>query len=321
MSTFPDPTRTPEGPAYEGRLLDRPDEEVVDQGAPFDIRTLMSRRMVLSLVGLGAGGAVLAACAPIASSAASTATSTPLPTVTSTPAPSSSSTATTAVPAAEIPDETAGPYPGDGSNGPDALTDSGIVRQDIRSSIGGGTTAPGVPLTFSLNVLDMANGDAPFAGVAVYAWHCNAAGGYSMYSSGIQDDTYLRGVQVADADGRVSFTSIFPGCYSGRWPHIHFEVYPNAAAITDAANAIATSQIALPQSACEAVYSTGGYDGSTQNLAQISLSSDNVFGDDGGALQIAAMTGDVASGYTATLTVRVDTRTAPTGGSMGAGPR
>ncbi|MFJ4167650.1 intradiol ring-cleavage dioxygenase [Microbacterium sp. NPDC089698] len=321
MSTFPDPTRTPEGPAYEGRLLDRPDEEVVDQGAPFDIRTLMSRRMVLSLVGLGAGGAVLAACAPIASSAASTATSTPLPTVTSTPAPSSSSTATTAVPAAEIPDETAGPYPGDGSNGPDALTDSGIVRQDIRSSIGGGTTAAGVPLTFSLNVLDMANGDAPFAGVAVYAWHCNAAGGYSMYSSGIQDETYLRGVQVADADGRVSFTSIFPGCYSGRWPHIHFEVYPNATAITDAANAIATSQIALPQSACEAVYSTGGYDGSTQNLAQISLSSDNVFGDDGGALQIAAMTGDAASGYTATLTVRVDTRTAPTGGSMGAGPR
>ncbi|MFB7845032.1 intradiol ring-cleavage dioxygenase [Microbacterium sp. NPDC056052] len=321
MSTFPDPTRTPDGPAYEGRLLDRPEEEVVDQGAPFDIRTLMSRRTVLSLVGLGAGGAVLAACAPVASSAASTAASTAGPTVTSTPAPSATSTATTAVPAAEIPDETAGPYPGDGSNGPDALADSGIVRQDIRSSIGGGATAPGVPLTFSLNVLDMANGDAPFAGVAVYAWHCNAAGGYSMYSSGIEDETYLRGVQVADADGRVSFTSIFPGCYSGRWPHIHFEVYPNAAAVTDSANAIATSQIALPQSACEAVYATGGYDGSAQNLAQTSLSSDNVFGDDGGALQIAAMTGDAAGGYTATLTVRVDTRTAPTGGSMGGGPR
>ena len=321
MSTFPDPTRTPDGPAYEGRLLDRPDEEVVDQGAPFDIRTLMSRRVVLSLVGLGAGGAVLAACAPLASGAASTASSTAVPTVTSTPAPSATSTASTAVPAAEVPDETAGPYPGDGSNGPDALADSGIVRQDIRSSIGGGATAPGVPLTFSLNVLDMANGDAPFAGVAVYAWHCNAAGGYSMYSSGIQDETYLRGVQVADADGRVSFTSIFPGCYSGRWPHIHFEVYPNAAAVTDAANAIATSQIALPQSACETVYATGGYDGSAQNLAQTSLSSDNVFGDDGGALQIAAMTGDATSGYTATLTVRVDTRTAPTGGSMGGAPR
>ncbi|MCE4026633.1 intradiol ring-cleavage dioxygenase [Microbacterium sp. Au-Mic1] len=321
MSTFPDPTRTPDGPAYEGRLLDRPEEEVVDQGAPFDIRTLMSRRTVLSLVGLGAGGAVLAACAPVASNAASTAS--PMPTVTSTPSPSATSAATTAVPAAEIPDETAGPYPGDGSNGPDALTDSGIVRQDIRSSIGGGTTASGVPLTFSLNILDMAPGDAPFAGVAVYAWHCNAAGGYSMYSSGIEDETYLRGVQVADADadGRVSFTSIFPGCYSGRWPHIHFEVYPTAADVTDSANAIATSQIALPQSACAAVYATAGYDGSAQNLAQTSLSTDNVFGDDGGALQIAAMTGDAASGYTATLTVRVDTRTAPTGGSMGAGPR
>ena len=319
MSTFPDPTRTPDGPAYQGRLLDRPEEEVVDQGAPFDIRTLMSRRTVLSLVGLGAGGAVLAACAPVASNAASTAS--PMPTVTSTPSPSATSAATTAVPAAEIPDETAGPYPGDGSNGPVALTDSGIVRQDIRSSIGGGTTASGVPLTFSLNILDMASGDAPFAGVAVYAWHCNAAGGYSMYSSGIEDETYLRGVQVADADGRVSFTSIFPGCYSGRWPHIHFEVYPTAADVTDSANAIATSQIALPQSACAAVYATAGYDGSAQNLAQTSLSTDNVFGDDGGALQIAAMTGDAASGYTATLTVRVDTRTAPTGGSMGAGPR
>jgi len=320
MSTFPDPARTPDGPAYEGRLLDRPEEEVVDQGAPFDIRTLMSRRMVLSLAGLGAGGAVLAACAPIASNAASTTSATAMPTVTSTPSTSATSTATTVVPAAEIPDETAGPYPGDGSNGPDALTDSGIVRRDIRSSIGGGTTAPGVPLTFSLNVLDMANGDAPFAGVAVYAWHCNAAGGYSMYSSGIENETYLRGVQVADADGRVSFSSVFPGCYPGRWPHIHFEVYPSATDVTDSANAIATSQIALPQSACEAVYATSGYDGSSQNLAHTSLTSDNVFGDDGGALQIAAMTGDTASGYSATLTVRVDTRTAPTGGSMG-GPR
>ena len=321
MSTFPDPTRTPQGPAYEGRLLDRPDEEVVDQGAPFDLRTLFSRRTVLSLVGLGAGGAVLAACAPSTTGAASTATSTPAPTVTST-APAAAAAATTvAVPAAEIPDETAGPYPGDGSNGPDALADSGIVRQDIRSSIGGGTTAAGVPLTFSLNILDMASGDAPFADVAVYAWHCNAAGGYSMYSSGIENETYLRGVQVADADGRVSFTSVFPGCYSGRWPHIHFEVYPSSADVTDSANAIATSQIALPQSACDAVYATSSYDGSAQNLAQTSLTSDNVFGDDGGALQLAAVTGDTTKGYSSTLTVRVDTRTAPTGGSMGGGPR
>ncbi|GAB6858852.1 intradiol ring-cleavage dioxygenase [Microbacterium xylanilyticum] len=313
MSTFPDPTRTPYGLAYEGRLLDRPEEEVVDQGAPFDLRTLVSRRTVLSLVGLGAGGAVLAACAPSTADAAAT------PTTTGTPSPSATKIAD--VPAAEIPDETAGPYPGDGSNGPDVLTESGIVRQDIRSSIGGASTAAGIPLTFALSILDMANGDAPFTGVAVYAWHCDAAGRYSMYSDGVENETYLRGVQVADADGRVSFTSVFPGCYSGRWPHIHFEVYATAADVTDAAKAIATSQLALPQAACDAVYATGGYDGSAQNLSQTSLTSDNVFGDDGGALQLAAVTGDTSRGYTASLTVRVDTRTAPTGASMGGGLR
>ena len=55
-----------------------------------------------------------------------------------------------------------------------------------------------------------------------------------MYSQGVEDQNYLRGVQVADADGVVTFTSIFPACYAGRWPHIHFEVYPDQAGITDA---------------------------------------------------------------------------------------
>lgn len=168
-------------------------------------------------------------------------------------------------------------------------------------------------------VRDADDGDVPFAGVAVYAWHCNAAGEYSMYSSGLEDVTYLRGVQVADADGTVTFTSIFPGCYSGRWPHIHFEVYPDAAAMTDASNAIATSQLALPEDACASVYAQSLYDGSTRNLSQIALASDNVFGDDGGELQLATVTGDVTGGYRASLVVRVDTRTEPTGGSMPGG--
>jgi len=181
MSRIPEPDSTPDGPAYEGRLLDRVDDEVVDQGVAFDIRTLVTRRSVLSLLGLGAGALALAACAPTASSTGtSTGTST-----------------------GEIPDETAGPYPGDGSNGVDALEQSGIVRSDIRSSIDGGTTAAGVPMAISLTILDMANDDAPFADVAVYVWHCDAAGGYSMYSDGIENETYLRGVQVADSSGTV----------------------------------------------------------------------------------------------------------------------
>jgi protocatechuate 3,4-dioxygenase beta subunit len=298
MSRIPEPEQTPQGPAYEGRLLDRADEEVVDQGAPFDIRTLMTRRRVLGLGVLGAGALALAACSPRSSDSGSTSTAT------------SGSTAS-GVSDGEIPDETAGPYPGDGSNGPDVLEDSGIVRSDIRSSIDGGATAEGVPMTLNLTILDMANDDAPFADVAVYVWHCDAQGLYSMYSEGVEDETYLRGVQVADSDGTVSFTSIFPACYTGRWPHIHFEVYPDVDSITDSTNAIATSQVALPEDVCDTVYALDAYSGSSQNLSQVSLDSDNVFGEDGGVLQLATVTGDATSGYTVSLTVRVDTTTTP----------
>lgn len=298
MSRIPEPEFTPDGPAYEGRLLDRADEEVVDQGMAFDIRTLVSRRNVLSLFGLGIGAVALAACTSDTSGSAATAS---------------------AAGSGEIPDETAGPYPGDGSNGADVLEQSGIVRSDIRSSLDGGTTANGVPMALSLTILDMANNDAPFTDVAVYVWHCDSAGGYSMYSSGIENETYLRGVQVADSSGKVSYTSIFPACYTGRWPHIHFEVYPTVDHITDAKNAISTSQVALPEDVSKLVYALDGYEGSTANLAQVSLDTDNVFSDDGGALQLATVTGDVKSGYQVSLTVRVDTRTTPTAGSEPSG--
>ena len=311
---IPEPEQTPDGPRSQGRLLDRPDDEVVDQGAGFDLRTLVSRRGILGIAGLGVGAVALAACSAVTDAVASPA-ATRTPTPSATPSATSAPTASDALPTAEIPDETAGPYPGDGSNGPDVLEQSGIVRSDIRSSISGGGVADGVPLQFTLRITDMANGDAPFAGVAVYAWHCTAQGEYSMYSAGIEDETYLRGVQVTDADGQVTFTSIVPGCYSGRWPHIHFEVYPSASAITDSANAIATSQLALPESMLGAVYALAAYDGSARNLSQVTLASDNVFGDDGGVLQVATVTGDVTAGFAATLVCRVDTTTTPTAGS------
>lgn len=304
MSRIPEPETTPDGPAYEGRLLDRADEEVVDQGVSFDVRTLLSRRTVLGLIGIGAGSLALAACTTATGASDGTATS---------------GTGAAATTAGEIPDETAGPYPGDGSNGVDVLEQSGIVRSDIRSSIGGGATAEGVPMSLQLTVLDMANDDAPFEDAAVYVWHCDAAGGYSMYSEGIEDETYLRGVQVADATGTVGYTSIFPACYTGRWPHIHFEVYPDVDSITDSTNAIATSQVALPEDASRVVYALAAYDGSASNLDQVSLDTDNVFSDDSGALQLATVTGDATSGYQVSLTVRVDTSTTPSAGSAPAG--
>lgn len=315
MPRIPEPVDTPDGPTYEGRLLDRVDEEVVDQGVRFDLQTLVSRRGVLGLVGLGVGAVTLAACSTgTEASTTATATATATPTATA-----STSTDTSALPSGEIPDETAGPYPGDGSNGPDVLEQSGIVRSDIRSSIGSSTQVDGVPLQFTIRVTDMANGDAAFEGVAVYAWHCDAQGLYSMYSTGIEDETYLRGVQVADANGEVTFTSIVPGCYLGRWTHIHFEVYPSLDSISDSANAIATSQMAFPESMLTGVYELSAYDGSAANLAQVTLATDNVFGEDSAALQMVTVSGDIDSGYVASLVARVDTTTTPTAGSAPSG--
>lgn len=304
----PRPTATPDGPAFEGRLLDRPEDDVVDQGAAFDIRTLLTRRSVFGALGIVAGTAVLAACTPRGSTApASSAAASP--SASPSTVPSTAPDAGAALPAGEIPEETAGPFPGDGSNGPDALERAGVVRSDLRSDIGGGESVTGVPLTFTLRLTDMAQGDRPLAGVAVYVWQCDAEGRYSMYTRGVEDRSWLRGVQVTDADGQVTFTSIVPGCYPGRWPHIHFEVYPDEASITDAGTAIATSQLAFPASVADAVYAQSGYGDSARNLSQISLDSDMVFGDDGGALQMATVTGSAGAGYTASLVVRVDTTT------------
>jgi protocatechuate 3,4-dioxygenase beta subunit len=207
-----------------------------------------------------------------------------------------------------IPSETGGPYPGDGTNGRNVLTQSGIVRSDIRASFGsaGTVVAPGTPLTVTLQLVNVNANCAPLAGYAVYLWHCNATGQYSMYSAGVTTQNYLRGVQVSDAAGKVTFTTIFPGAYSGRWPHIHFEVYASAAQAVSGANAVRTSQLALPDAACREVYAQSAlYPGSLSNLNQTPLTSDNVFGNDGGVLQIASTSGSISAGYSATLEVGI----------------
>ena len=223
------------------------------------------------------------------------------PSATATP----SATAEASGPLDEVPDETGGPYPADGSNGVNVLDDSGIVRSDIRSSFGSSTAvAEGVPLTIELTVRDAATGSA-LAGAGVYLWHCDRDGNYSLYTDGLENVNYLRGVQETDAMGTVRFTSIYPACYSGRWPHIHFEVYSDVANAVASGPIVKTSQIALPEEVNALVYATSGYEQSVRNVSQTSLARDNVFGDDGGIHQIASMSGSVASGYTAALTIGV----------------
>jgi protocatechuate 3,4-dioxygenase beta subunit len=207
----------------------------------------------------------------------------------------------------EIPEETAGPFPGDGSNGVNVLSESGIVRSDLTSSFGSGSgVAEGVPVTVQLKVYDLNGTDvAPLAGAALYLWHCDREGRYSMYSDGVTDQNYLRGVQETAADGSVQFTTIFPACYDGRWPHMHFEVYQSLDSATSYSNKLRTSQLAIPEDSCREVYGVvDGYDASVDNLDGVSLDSDMVFSD-GFSLQLATVTGSVDEGYTFSLNVPV----------------
>jgi protocatechuate 3,4-dioxygenase beta subunit len=281
-----------------------PDEHAHDRGLALDLPTILSRRRLLGLLG-AAGVAAAAGCASGGSDGAPAASAS---TAASAGAENSSAqpgAGDSTVEEGTIPEETGGPYPADGSNGVNVLTQSGVVRGDIRSSFGSGSaTAEGVLLTVALTVVDVGNGSAPLEGAAIYLWHCDREGRYSLYSEGVTNENYLRGVQVADAQGKVSFTSIYPAAYDGRWPHIHFEVYPTVEAATTASDKLRTSQIALPEDASELVYATAGYEQSVQNLARTSLATDRVFSD-GYSLQLGKVTGDVTSGLTVTLNVPV----------------
>ena len=262
------------------------DIEDHDRGLAYDLPRLVSRRRALGLLAGGVGMAV-AACGSSEGGGGGGATS------------------TTAPVGEAIAEETAGPFPGDGSNGPNALSESGVVRTDITSSFGDASgKADGVPATIDLTLLDVSGGGKPLAGAAVYLWHCDIAGRYSMYDDEVASENYLRGVQESDADGKLSFTSIFPAAYSGRWPHIHFEVYESADAATSGSSKLRTSQIALPEEACELVYATEGYEQSTQSLAQTSLETDNVFSD-GYAGQLASWSGSADKGIALKLNLGV----------------
>jgi protocatechuate 3,4-dioxygenase beta subunit len=266
-----------------------------DGGLAHDLPVLARRRMIRLMA--GASLVPLVGCSADNDSTASSSSSS-----SSATAGSSSSSE-----CATVPEETAGPYPGDGSNGVNVLRESGVVRSDIRTSFGdsAGGTAEGVPLTFTLTVVDAASGcGTPKEGAAVYVWHCDREGSYSLYTEGVTDENYLRGVQETDGKGQVTFTSIFPGCYTGRWPHIHFEVYADLEDATAATSITNTSQLAFPKDVCDTVYATDGYSESVSNLGRLSIDTDMVFRD-GYDQQMAAVTGSVGRGYTATLTIPV----------------
>jgi protocatechuate 3,4-dioxygenase beta subunit len=113
------------------------------------------------------------------------------------------------------PEKTEGPY----------FVDELLKRSDVRSNSDGSNTRPGFRLDLTITVLRTDDDCAPAEGAVVDIWHCDAAGSYSDVSqNGTVGQNFLRGYQVADANGKVKFTTIYPGWYSGRAVHIHFKV-------------------------------------------------------------------------------------------------
>lgn len=285
------------------------------------IQFLMGRRGVLNwlssaatfaLIGgcgsdTGGGGAVVIPTPTPSPTPTPTATATPTPS----PVPSPTATATPVPVCAAMPNETRGPYPADGTNASsgainNVLTQSGIVRGDVRASfVGSSTVAAGVRLSLTITLVNSASNCTPLAGYAIYLWGADALGRYSLYT--IPGETYLRGVQVTDANGKVTFTTIVPGCYAGRYPHLHVEIFTALANANNGANAQLVGQFIVPAAVCSAVYADGTtYAGSAANFATVSVANDNVFGDNTSAINDArtlAMSGSPSAGYTAEVTV------------------
>ncbi len=173
----------------------------------------------------------------------------------------------------------------------------------VRSNIA--ETKTGVPLTIELTLVKVNGACGVIPNAYVYIWHCDKDGTYSGYSSGTNGnhlgETYCRGIQKTDANGRVTFQTVYPGWYPGRITHVHFQVYLTSLAGT----ATATSQLAFPPEITQTVYASSLYAAHGQNTSVTSFSADGIFSD-GTTYQIATVTGSVSTGYTASLVVGIN---------------
>jgi protocatechuate 3,4-dioxygenase beta subunit len=187
------------------------------------------------------------------------------------------------------PTETEGPFP--------TKSPASYVRSDITD----GRT--GYKMKAKITIGNTNNNCAGLANAIVDIWHCDAQGNYSEYggsgmqSTNLQSVHFLRGRQVTDANGVVTFTSIFPGWYNGRATHIHVHIY-NASGTS-----LKVTQIAFPEGAGSAVAVVNGYakgmSGYTYNA------QDNVFNNDTAGVQIATVTGNTTDGFALSIKLNV----------------
>jgi protocatechuate 3,4-dioxygenase beta subunit len=268
---------------------------------------ILSRREALALLGT-ASAAVLAACAaPAATQSASaptaapttasepTATAAPVNTAEATAAPeaAAATSAKAAMPACVVsPEMTEGPY----------FVDEKLNRSDIRTNTADGSASEGTPLQLTLRVAAISSaGCAPLAGALVDIWHCDAAGVYSDASDrsfNTQGQDFLRGYQVTDANGAVTFTTIYPGWYPGRAVHIHFKVRNDPAA---SKGFEFTSQFFFDEAQSEQVFARAPY--ASKGSGFLRNASDNIFNGGGGQTTLSLIKDE--KGYASTFDIGV----------------
>lgn len=284
----------------------------------------MSRRRFL-IVGTGtaAAGLALASCGDGSGNGGGTSTKDGA--VPSSAAPSTSTTTSGGATAQCVltSNVTEGPY----------YLDNALVRQDITEG------KPGVPLKLRLTVQDTTSSCSPVAGCAVEIWHCDAWGYYSGFTtqssgggapaesedtSGANDNTYLRGYQIADANGVVEFTTIVPGWYLPRVTHIHLKVHTGGAQADgtyEGGKVNFTGQLFFPDAVGEAVYALAPYNQHTGTPTK--LDDDSVYsggGASGGLMTVTPVQeGMPAAGYTGTLTLGIDPAKENSGSGGGEG--
>lgn len=179
------------------------------------------------------------------------------------------------------PKETAGPFP--------IKTPAQLARENIVSD------RTGVALLMTITVTDQSENCQPLSGVLVDVWHCDKDGNYSQYGS-YTGASFLRGRQTTDANGQVSFISIFPGWYRGRAPHIHVEI------LGANGNSLLVSQIAFPVDVYTEVYKSSGYNGAPDT----SNTQDGIFANSLAGNMADSLTGNTTDGYTLLKTIIVE---------------
>ena len=150
-------------------------------------------------------------------------------------------------------------------------TGAGLIRTDITTGFNGMPgTANGVPVDLNLTFQSASDWRSPLTRHAVYVWHADAAGEYSVFNR--PDTNYLRGIGITDSRGRVRFQTLYPGTYRGRAPHIHFEVYRSLDAFRLGAPSLIRSRILFPDIISRAVYTRHPvYAGSMEKYNELRL--------------------------------------------------